>query len=323
MTGCSVERGGRVRRQITVTDVRGQTHGRSRRWPPPRRNGATHRQDPPVRLGPILPHPLTDFVIRDDANRTPQGDTVAVGGVAQPGFRIPSEFSDLHRVRSRGHPHLAASHRTTFGHRHGTGETIGIDRCQRHLLALREQRLRSLREASFIFALPTLEGRKERAHLLSRPFGNKIPARRLVHLIRIPHAELDHLTHIEVLREPPVLTAIHAIIPVGASVDIRTFVRIRERHTATLTKFPFHILLSNSSRSYILPIDRGMRPSTRGGAKRDPTPRLFRGKNRDSSPQFLFFGDSAAAAHRRRSIGAAFFAKIRYKNKNILEISYL
>ena len=98
-------------------------------------------------------------------------------------------------------------------------------------------------QASFILLLPAFERRKELPHLLLCLLGCQIPARFLVYLIGKLRAELYHLAHVKVLGEFPLLVAIDAVVFIRITIGIRPFVGIIKRHTATLTKFLYHVSL--------------------------------------------------------------------------------
>ena len=80
-------------------------------------------------------------------------------------------------------------------------------------------------------------------HLLLCLLGCQIPARFLVYLIGKLRAELYHLAHVKVLGEFPLLVAIDAVVLIRITIGIRPFVGIIKRHTATLTKFLYHVSL--------------------------------------------------------------------------------
>lgn len=97
-----------------------------------------------------------------------------------------------------------------------------------------------------ILVFPTFEMREELAHLLLHLLDCEITARLSVDFIGELGAVVYHLLHSYVLRELAVLIAVDAVILVGRSIRICAENLVCERHSATLTEFHFHIVISLS-----------------------------------------------------------------------------
>lgn len=89
---------------------------------------------------------------------------------------------------------------------------------------------------------PTFEIGIELSHHIFDLFHSHILPRLPVYLIGELGAMLDHLLHCHVLREPTVLVAPDTIILIAITVSVRSLTVVSQRHTATLTKFLFHIV---------------------------------------------------------------------------------
>ena len=109
---------------------------------------------------PILPHFLTDGIIRDNLYRATQGYAIPVMVVAKTGFVVRLKIIHFHGVCTCCHPNLMESLCPYLGHLHRARITVGINRNYGNVLALGKQVCSFFRKCPFIFLSPSFQMRK-------------------------------------------------------------------------------------------------------------------------------------------------------------------
>ena len=99
---------------------------------------------------PILPHILTDGIIRDNLYRATQGNAIPIMVVAKTGLVVRLKIIHFHGVRTCRHPNLMETICTYLGHLHRTRITVGVNGSNGHVLALGQQVCRFFRQRPFI-----------------------------------------------------------------------------------------------------------------------------------------------------------------------------